>query len=191
MITRDDIAALFAVQLSRIQDLALRGKVVDVWATGCERGGWESIEALRGMPFTLLTDTRGLNFIEHTIAVTEGAFQLAKTQEQAYESMPYAVDYDRLVAGGLLHDVGKLLEIEPDGEGGYRKSRSGMCARHPISGAILAAEAGLSQELVNTIACHAKEGDGRPQVVETVFIHQADFATFDPLVMMAKGHLIL
>ena len=51
-------------------------------------------------------------------------------------------------------------------------------------------EAGLDDELLNTIACHAKEGEGRPQVVETVFIHQADFATFNPLVMLEKGHLI-
>ena len=65
-----------------------------------------------------------------------------------------------------------------------------MCARHPISGAILVAEAGLPDELVNIVACHAKEGEGRPQCIETVLIHQADFATFDPLVMMEKGQLI-
>ena len=86
--------------------------------------------------------------------------------------------------------MGKLLEIEKDGEGGYRKSRNGMCTRHPFSGAILAAKAGCDDELVNTIACHAKEGDGRPQVIETVFIHQADFATFNPLVMLGKATLI-
>ena len=40
------------------------------------------------------------------------------------------------------------------------------------------------------VACHAKEGDGRPQVPETVLIHQADFATFNPLVMSSKGLLI-
>ena len=96
---------------------------------------------------------------------------------------------DRLIAAGLLHDVGKLLEFEPDETGGYRKSHLGRCARHPISGAILAAECGADEELVNTIACHAKEGDGRPQVVETVLIHQADFATFNPLVMKAAGKL--
>jgi hypothetical protein len=43
---------------------------------------------------------------------------------------------------------------------------------------------------LNTIACHAKEGDGRPQRLETVLIHQADFATFNPLVMMQKDLLI-
>jgi len=44
---------------------------------------------------------------------------------------------------------------------------------------------------VNIVACHGKEGEGRPQVIETVLIHQADFSTFNPLVMLQKGELIL
>ncbi len=190
MITHEDIEQLFSAQLSRIKDGKLREKVVEVWVKGCEEAGWESVDELEKVPFTLLADTKGVNFIEHTIAVTEGAYALAKAQEDAYRKVPYKINFDRLVAGGLLHDVGKLLEIERDGSGGYRKSRSGMCARHPISGAILAAKVGLDEEMINTIACHAKEGDGRPQVIETVFIHQADFATFDPLVMLGKAQLI-
>jgi putative nucleotidyltransferase with HDIG domain len=190
MITKADIEQLFSRQLAKIKDEKLREKVVEVWLKGCEKGGWESVEDLRKMPFTLLTNTKGVNFIEHTIAVTEGAIALAKAQMDVYADLPYEINTDRLVAGGLLHDVGKLLEIEPDGSGGWRKSRSGACTRHPISGAILAAEAGLPDEIVNTVACHAKEGDGRPQVIETVFIHQADFATFNPLVMLEKGLLI-
>lgn len=190
MITKDEIRELFKHLLDRIESDWLREKVLEVWEEGCKRGGWESIEELNSMPFTLLTDTRGVNFIQHTIAVTEGAVGLAEAQMNTYPTMPYSIDMDRLIAGGLLHDVGKLLEIEKDGHGGYRKSKNGMCARHPISGTILAAEAGLPDEVLNTIACHAKEGDGRPQVVETILIHQADFATFDPLVMAAKGQLI-
>ena len=190
MITREDIEKVFSAQLSKISSKDLQKKVVEVWVEGCKRAGWESVDELRKMPFTLLADTRGVNFIEHTIAVTEGAFALAKAQEEAYKKVPYKINFDRLIAGGLLHDVGKLLEIERDGSGGYRKSHSGMCARHPISGAIMAAQVGLDEEIINTIGCHAKEGDGRPQVVETVFIHQADFATFNPLVMLGKAQLI-
>jgi len=190
MITKQEIEELFAAQLAKIEDESLRTKVVDVWIDGCRRGGWESVAALRRMPFTLLTETHGVDFIAHTIAVTEGALGLAQAQEAAYDTLPYAIDRDRLIAGGLLHDVGKLLEIESDGQGGYRKSRAGRCARHPISGAILVAEAGLPDEIVNAVACHAKEGDGRPKVIETILIHQADFATFDPLVMLEKGTLI-
>lgn len=192
MITDHDIQTLFSSVLERISNKDLRDKVVKTWTLGCQRGGWNSVDELRNMPFTLLTKTHGVNFIQHTLAVTEGAYGLAKAQETAYGGkLPYKVDYDRLLAGGLLHDVGKLVETEPDGKGGYRKSRAGACLRHPISGTALAVEAGIKDDTVlNTIACHAKEGEGAPKCLETVLIHQADFATFDPLVMMEKGQLI-
>jgi len=192
MISDKDIQTLFGSVLERISNKDLRDKVVKTWTLGCQRGGWNSVDELRNMPFTLLTKTDGVNFIQHTLAVTEGAYGLAKAQETAYGGkLPYKVDYDRLLAGGLLHDVGKLVETEPDGKGGYRKSRAGACLRHPISGTALAVEAGIKDDTVlNTIACHAKDGEGAPKCLETVLIHQADFATFDPLVMMEKGQLI-
>ena len=190
MISATDIEKLFGDLLSRISDESLRHKVVDAWLLACRRGGWKSIEDVKKMPFTLLTDTKGVNFIEHTIAVTKGALELGKAQADSYAKLPYNIDFDRLIAGGLLHDVGKLLEIETDGKGGYRKSYSGKCARHPISGVVIVTEAGLPEEITNIVACHAKEGEGRPKVIETIFIHQADFATFDPLVMLEKGQLI-
>jgi HD superfamily phosphohydrolase YqeK len=192
MIVDKDIRSLFGSVLERITNNDLRDKVVKTWLLGCERGGWTSTDELTKMPFTLLTKTHGVNFIQHTLAVTEGAYGLAKAQEAAYGGkLPYRIDYDRLLAGGLLHDVGKLVETERDGAGGYRKSRAGACLRHPISGTALAVEAGIRDETVlNTIACHAKEGEGAPKCVETVLIHQADFATFDPLVMLDKGQLI-
>ena len=190
MIHRKEIEAALGEMLRLISDQTLRTKVVDAWMLAVEEGGWESMEHLSEMPFTLLTETYGINFIEHTLAVTKGALGLAKGQMETYRAMPFAIDMDRLIAGGLLHDVGKLVEISKNSEGGHSKSHTGMCARHPIYGAIIAAKAGLSKEIINTIACHAKEGDGRPQVVETVLIHQADFGTFNPLVMKAKGTLI-
>jgi putative nucleotidyltransferase with HDIG domain len=190
MIGERDIETLFARQLARIGDEELRRKVVRTFVLACQRGRWESAGDLKKMPFTLLTETHGVSFIEHTIAVTEGAAALGRAQTETYAEAPYAIDFDRLYAGGLLHDVGKLVEIEPDGRGGYRKSLAGKYARHPVSGAILAAECGLAGDVINIIVCHAKEGEGRPQVVEAVLIHQADFATFDPLVMKQKGTLI-
>jgi hypothetical protein len=115
VITESDIERLFASILGRIENEELRRKTVRAWVLASERGGWETVDELQAMPFTLLTNTRGVSFIEHTIAVTEGAYALAKAQAAAYRQMPYRVDYDRLLAGGLLHDVGKLLEFEPDG----------------------------------------------------------------------------
>ena len=190
MITAAEIEAVFAKQLARIENTELRRRTVEVWVEGAKRGGWTTMAELKGIPFTLLTDPHGIGLVEHTIAVTEGAVGLAEAQMRSYAKMPYAINMDRLLAGGLLHDVGKLLEVEPDGKGGYRKSLAGRYARHPISGAILAARCGMPDEIVNIIACHAREGDGAPKVIETVLIHQADFAAFDPLMMLEKKQLI-
>jgi putative nucleotidyltransferase with HDIG domain len=191
VITTQDIEELFHRQLSSIKDATTRDLVVTTWVEAARQGNWQSVEDLKAMPFTLLTETHGISLVDHTVAVTEGALALARAQADAYARMPYPVNMDRLIAGGLLHDVGKLVETEKDEKGGFRKSRKGMYARHPISGAIIAARCGMPDDIVNTIACHAKEGDGAPKVLETVLIHQADFATFDPLVMMEKGQLIL
>lgn len=185
------IRELFKDFVDQITDVDLANKTIAVWVNAARQGGWKSIGEIRAIPFTLLTETRGIDLIEHTRAVTAGAVGLALAQQNNYSKMPYSINMDRLIAGGLLHDVGKLLEIEAAPDGTYRKSRSGNCARHPISGAILAGLAGMPDEIINIIACHAKEGDGRPQVVETVLIHQADFATFDPMQMLAAKKLIL
>ncbi len=190
MITKQDIERVFKDHLEKIKDKELREKVVQTWVKGCNRGKWESIDQLEKMPFTLLVDSKGVNFIEHTIAVTEGAVHLARAQLENYNQMPYQIDFDTLYAGGLLHDVGKLMEIEADGKGGYQKSLSGKYSRHPISGGILAAECDLPESIINIIVCHSTEGEGRPQTIETVFIHQADFAAFNPLVKLEKGLLI-
>ena len=191
MISATDVQDLFGEHLALIKDDDLRQKTVETWVAGCDQGGWESVEQLKSMPFTLLTDTHGIDFIQHTLAVTEGALALARAKQKHCPEMPYAINIDFVVAGGVLHDVGKLLEIQPDGQGGFRKSFSGRCARHPISGAILAGRYGLPQEIVNIIACHSREGDGRPQRVETILVHQADFATFNPLLMLNQGTLIV
>lgn len=187
---KDKIEKAFDKQLQKIGDPHLRAKVVEIWVKAAEKGGWQPDE-LDKIPFTLLTETRGINLIEHTIAVTEGACGLAQAIKENYREIPFEINFDWLVAGGLLHDVGKLLEIEKTPDGKYRKSHQGKCARHPISGAILVAQAGLADEIVNIVGCHAKEGEGRPQRIETVLIHQADFATFNPMVMLEKGLLIV
>ena len=178
----------FKPVLDKIKDAQLKEKTLTCWVLAAEEGGWKA-EDLDKIPFTLLTETHGLNLIEHTLAVTMGAAGLAQAMKEHYRRMPLEINMDWLYAGGLLHDVGKLLEYEyVDGE--YRKSHYGKCARHPISGAIIAARAGLNNEIINIIANHAKEGEGRPQRIETVLIHQADYATFNPLAMLHKGLLI-
>ena len=80
MISAQDIQKLFERQLAKIEDAKLREGVVKAWVLGCERGGYTSVDQLMAMPYTLLTDTHGVSFPEHTIAVTDGAIALAEAQ---------------------------------------------------------------------------------------------------------------
>lgn len=186
---REELVKVFSELTGQIKDRALADKVIQVWEECAKEGKWQNFDELCEIPFTLLTETDGVNLIEHTIAVTKGAIGIAKAMLSTYKKMPFEINMDWLIAGSLLHDVGKLIEIEKV-DGKFRKSYAGKCARHPISGAIAAAKAGLPIEIQNIIICHAKEGEGRPQKIEGVFIHQADFATFNPAVMKEKGMLI-
>jgi putative nucleotidyltransferase with HDIG domain len=187
---KKEIKEIFGQWLEKINDEKLRESVVSTFENAIKKGGYKSGEELKKIPFSLLTDCKGISFVEHTLAVTYGAFYLAEAQKTYFKPMPYTVNYDRLIAGGLLHDVGKIIEIEPDGKGGFRKSKLGKLLRHPLSGLLVAKEAGVPDEILNIIGCHAKEGEGAPKVIETVLIHQADYATFDPLTMIEKGTLI-
>jgi putative nucleotidyltransferase with HDIG domain len=187
---KKEIKEIFGEWLEKINDEKLRESVVLTFENAIKKGGYKSAEDLKKIPFSLLTDCKGISFVEHTLAVTYGAFYLAEAQKTYFKPMPYTVNYDRLIAGGLLHDVGKIIEIEPDGKGGFRKSKLGKLLRHPLSGLLVAKEAGVPDEILNIIGCHAKEGEGAPKVIETVLIHQADYATFDPLTMIEKGTLI-
>jgi putative nucleotidyltransferase with HDIG domain len=181
---------VFKDLLDKIHDANIREKVLQAWTLAAQENNWTKPEELENMPFTLLTETLGINLIQHTIAVTKGAEGLAKAIITSYDVPWFNLKWDVLYAGGLLHDIGKLNEFELK-DGKYVKSYAGKCARHPISGAMIAAKVGLPDDIINTIANHAKEGDGRPKRIETILIHQADFATFDPMVMLKDGTLIV
>ncbi len=129
------------------------------------------------MPFTLLLKKVSISLIEHTRAVTRTAHEIAKVMNATYAGK-VSVDLDDLLAGAILHDVGKLFEYVREG-GVFVKSRGGELLRHPISGAAFAYKHGLPDEVVHIIAAHSKEGDGGRRTVEAVIVNHADFVNFD------------
>ncbi len=177
---RKELAELFP-ELDFIQDEQLRGKVLDIWEEAMQRGGW-TVDDLAEIPFTLLIPNTDVTLVQHTRAVTQVALESARVLQQQYGNI-YEIDFDALVAGGLLHDVGKLLEYKREGEA-FVKSDTGRLLRHPFSGAGLATKHGLSDKIVHIIATHAKEGDGGYRCPESVIVHHADFMNFEPLKML-------
>jgi putative nucleotidyltransferase with HDIG domain len=166
-------------EFSLILDEELREKTIQVWEVAMERSGWTP-DGLTQMPFTLLINPCPASFIEHVRAVTLTAYRVAELFGEIYgERVPLNMDY--LVCGGLLHDIGKLLEYEK-GDGGMTiQTEFGQFVRHPFSGAALAYEFGLPAEVQHMIAAHAGEGDKVKRSPEGTLINKADFMSFETL----------
>lgn len=166
-------------QLARISDDDLRSKVVACWDEAIKRGGW-SVEELDTIPFTLtLEEQVNISIAAHTNHVTNCAIALGEVMSSAYKGM-FDIDMDILIAGGLLHDVGKLLEFARNGED-FVVSVDGRLRRHPISGLALAAELGLPETVQHMIATHSWEGDKAHRTPESYIVHHSDFVNYHPL----------
>jgi putative nucleotidyltransferase with HDIG domain len=166
-------------EFNLIQDQKLREKTIRVWEAAMERGGWTP-DALLQVPFTLLINPCPANLIEHVRAVTLTAYRTAQLFGEIYgDRVPINMDY--LAAGGLLHDIGKLLEYEGHDDGLVVQTPYGALVRHPFSGAALAYEFGLPMEVQHMIAAHAGEGDKLKRSPEATLINKADFMSFETL----------
>jgi len=161
-----------------IKDSDLRQKTTAVWEEAMKRGRW-GMEELEMMPFTLLVEKTPINIIQHTRAVTLCCLRIAEVLLEEYGE-EIAINQDYLLAGALLHDVGKLLEYKKEGEK-FVKSEEGRLLRHPISGASLAFQLELPQEVIHIIAAHSKEGDGVRRTIEAIIVNHADFVNFEAL----------
>lgn len=172
----DQLVKLFP-EVNKFWDESLKNKTIRVWKEAMLERGWQ-VEDLLAMPFTLLIDQTEINIIDHTRAVAQTALLIARAMEEVYGER-VRIDKDILLAGAILHDVGKLFEFEKSG-GKFRKSRSGNLLRHPFSGAVFAAKFGVPEDVLHIIACHSREGDGRRTTIEAIIINHADFVNFEP-----------
>jgi putative nucleotidyltransferase with HDIG domain len=171
-----------------LQDAELREMCFQTWEAAMAEGGWTPDE-LAQMPFTLLINPCPVSCIDHVRAVTLTAIQSSEVFAEMYgELLP--VNREHLIAGGLLHDIGKLLEYEKGDEGLTVQTYAGKMLRHPFTGMELAARFGLPPEVQHIIATHAGEGDKVKRTTEATIMNHADFMNFHSLLrLMDKKEL--
>ena len=127
------------------------------------------MDDLNHIPFTLLTKTN-TTLLEHTRNVTRMAMAVARERRD--------LNMDYVIAGGLLHDVGKLLEYEKRGRK-VVKSKAGELVRHPVSGYGLTRETNMPIEVSHIVISHSDEGEKVKRTPEAILIHHCDFIDFE------------
>ena len=166
MIEKNEIESCFSDELLWIKDKKLREKIVNVWKKAAENGDWRTLD---DVPFTLLIENSG-KLTDHTKRIT----RLAKCVKDLRDE---PINQDYLIAGALLHDVGKLLEYRKE-KGKITKSEYGKKFRHPVSGSKLAWMCGLPDEVVHIIYAHSHEGDNLKRSPEAIIVNHCDFIDF-------------
>jgi putative nucleotidyltransferase with HDIG domain len=152
--------------VSLIDDSVMREKVIQVYLRAMQLA---QITDLDTVPFTRTFKT-SVPYPVHIRAVTRMAIGIGKM----IGGQGIQVDMDVLIAGALLHDVGKLLEY-CEGPGPC----SGPMVKHTFSGAALAQDAGLPPSVLHCMIYHSIEGRGRRRTTEAIIVHHCDLIHFE------------
>lgn len=166
-------------ELDLIQDKDLRNKVEEVYNEALKIGGW-TLKDMDSIPFTLLIPGTPISYKVHVEAVVKMSYRVYLDFVELYGNTK-PLNCDNLLAGALLHDVGKLIEYESLADGSTIKSTLGKNLRHPFSGMGIAMKHDVPYEILHIIANHAHEGDGSLRSPEAVIVNKIDMLNFTAL----------
>lgn len=162
--------------INEIKSEELREKTIRAFSLALAKGGWNE-ENIFLVPVTLNWENCNVNLVEHICDVTAICKENFDYFSKYYERNGIFVDRDIVLCGSLLHDLGKFTEFSlRNGKVEYSDSYELM--RHPLSGAILAYEAGLPIEIIHLISVHSFEGDKSYQTPESKFVREIDQFVF-------------
>lgn len=169
-------------ELSEIGAEALREKVVDAWAYSLGTEGFSAISDLEGCGSPGRLMLRVGTQLDHIRGVTRMGLGMGLGLKQAIPDLP--LDIDVLVAGGLLHDVGKPFEFNRARRGNWQETphRSGFPpARHPAHGWHICLAIGLPEGVAHIAGAHSHEGTHLVRSLECTLVHHADFCFWKAL----------
>jgi 3'-5' exoribonuclease len=180
--TRFDPAAMFsellAIAEERIEEPALRGLVLHILQT--------NRESLLSLPAATRNHHAFVGgYLEHVLSVTRTCVYLADKYDDCYPDLRPRLDKGLVVAGGILHDIGKLREIRQEPQGAVYTAEGALIG-HMLEGRDIVRETaqgrGLSPEtllrLEHVVVSHQRLpewGSPKPPMTpEALIVHYAD-----------------
>ena len=162
-------------ELADVSNEELRRKAVEAWAYALAESSFQRIadipgEANPGM-FRLKRGTQAT----HLRGVARVSLGIADDFRREFPEA--VIDRDIVLAGALVHDVGKAWELDPENQARWRGdgSQAGRPSlRHPVYGAHVCITVGLPEEIVHIALAHSFEGDLLHRSLECIIVQRAD-----------------
>jgi putative nucleotidyltransferase with HDIG domain len=167
-------------EIADIRDVRLRDGVVEAWAHAlCE----STFIRARDIPgagnpgdFELVRGTQ----VDHIRAVARISTSLADDFKKNFPEV--VIDRDIVLAGAIIHDVGKAFEFDPVNLDRWTAdpSQAGQPSlRHSVFGAHVCLAVGLPEELAHIALGHSREGQHIGLSLECMFVRLADHSWWD------------
>lgn len=165
----EHIVKLFP-EINEISNGEMKDRVIDAWLLALRDSQWERIEDLSWIPGRAEFITN----IQHCRGVARIGMAIARALLNGTDVAPEVTfDMDTVIAGCILHDLGKLLEYAPPPNPPGTKTPLGKYMMHHILGAHLAIKAGLPAEVVHCIESH-REAESFERSYEAKIVHYSD-----------------
>jgi putative nucleotidyltransferase with HDIG domain len=175
-------------EVALIGDQALQAKVVEAWAYAIANSSFTSIRDIPPAGNPDVNEAKRGDQTDHLRGVTRLAIGIAKEMGSAYPELE--IDMDVIIAGGLVHDVGKAWEFDPVNRDRWKRSQKRFgrpSVRHPAYGAHICLTVGLPEEVAHIAMAHSGEGELLLRSLECMIVHQADYTFWNTL--LAGGQL--
>lgn len=170
-----DTIAAYLPLLLEIQDEDLKQKIAQIYVHVLQDCKWERVEDACFNPHF-----QQQKLIDHIRVTTGSAYAAAKLMN-TYQGLE--LDLNVVLGLGLLHDVSKFLEFEPDPQMGAKMSSLGNHIQHGVVGAYYAKQVGLSEEWLQLIISHTPQSNNRPCRKEGFMFGLIDLADADQIAM--------
>ena len=180
--TRNDIYELIPEHVL-LQDQALKEKCADIWIEVLEGSDWQKKGNLKRCPIAVVAVSGDCpeDNLSHTGLVARLCSAVYENMGEYFAKIgPCNREY--LIAGALIHDVGKFLDYDlRDGCAGY--SSTGKMFRHPCSGAYLSKKYGMPDVVIHMVLSHSfalsPEGAKAVNTPESVVLKYVDDMVFN------------
>jgi putative nucleotidyltransferase with HDIG domain len=175
-------------EISMIGDPDLQTKAVEAWAYAIAHSSFTSIHQIPPAGNPDVQEAKRGDQTDHLRGVTRLAIGIAREMQAAYPELD--INMDTIVAGGLLHDVGKAWEFDPERRKRWsseQKRYGRPSIRHPAMGAHICMTVGLPEEVAHIAMAHSGEGELLVRSLECMIVHQADYTFWNTL--LAGGQL--
>ncbi len=177
-------------EIGEIKNPILRNQVQRVWLRALKESAWDEPDQIPFSPGG--PEQLGkYSLIDHTRCVTRTGIALANNLVDIHG---VKLNLDTVIAGGLLHDVGKAMVAEKRGKEVVISER-GKELTHILLGSMVAMEEGMPDEIVHIIFAHTvpyltRKQPVPPRTLEGVIVHYADFSSGDSLFFVGKVALL-